>query len=394
MKYNITFYCPDRHIQYDGGRVPDQKGVGGGVTVRIRMAHSLAESGHTVTMICNCLQEELDRNVLYVPLGSRKDIETDILIVTTSGDGLNLLPFLDLTVKARLRILLSHGVDQPRGSQQIEFDRFYAISNFIKTVMHDDWQVPLDRIFVSYHGVSRDYFQHNQLNTTVEKRNPFRLAYLGHPQKGRQAAIGILKYLRKKDSRYHLRLFGDERLWGEKPRMVWGVRGIKNFGLINQKKLARELLNCSYGIFLQTRREPFGLTIIEAMTAGCIPIASPTGAFPEIVQNGKNGFLIEEEPNDPVTWSRVADLICELQADPARLENLRRNAQNWPLDWQEVVKTWEQHWDMLLGNADLETFKTKQACRECQSSLIQFTDGLHCFSCGAFFKDLEGVSQG
>jgi glycosyltransferase involved in cell wall biosynthesis len=242
MKYNVTFYCPDRHIQYDGGRLPDTKGVGGGVTVRIRMAHALASSGHNVTLICNCQQKEMDRNVQYVPLDDRNSIETDILILTTSGDGLNLLPFLSLKVRAKLTILLAHGVDQPRGVEQIPFDRFYAISNFIRTIMHDEWGLPLNRIFVSHHGVARDFFQQEQANTFAKKRNPFRLAYLGHPQKGREAAIGILKTLRKRDSRYHLHLFGDERLWGQKARMVWGVRGIKNFGLIDQKNLPG---NCS-----------------------------------------------------------------------------------------------------------------------------------------------------
>jgi hypothetical protein len=125
------------------------------------------------------------------------------------------------------------------------------------------------------------------------------------------------------------------------------------------------------------------------MTAGCIPIASPVGAFPEIVQNDKNGFLMEGDPNDPDTWSRTADLICELQANPSRLESLNKNAQKWPLDWQEVVRTWEQHWDILLGNTPSETFTTSHICQECKSNMTRFADGLHCLSCGAFFKNVE-----
>lgn len=388
MKYNITFYCPDQHIQYDGGRMPDKKGVGGGVTVRIRMAHSLAESGHTVTMICNCLQEEVDRNVLYAPLESKKNIETDILILTTSGDRLDLSSLSNLTVNTKLTILLVHGTIQPSGLKEIEIDYFYAASNFLRETLRDQWGVPTNQIFVSYHGVIREYFQNDQLDATPIKRDPFRIAYLGHPQKGRGAAIGILKLLQKKDARYNLYLFGDERLWGEKPKAVreFNVNfKIRNLGLVNQKKLAKELLGCNIGIFLQSIQEGFGLTINEAMTAGCLPIASPVGAFQEVVQNNKNGFLMEGDHNDQTVWSRVADLICELQADSGRLENLRRNAQNWSLDWREVVKTWEQHWDMLLKNADSKSFITTHACWECQSSFSQFADGLHC-SCGTFFR--------
>ena len=392
MKYNVTFYCPDRHILYDGGRLPDKKGVGGGVTVRIRMAHALASLGHSVTMICNCSRKEVDRNVLYIPLDAASVIESDILILTTSGGDLSLLPFLDLTVTTKLTILMAHGVDQPKGLHQISIDRYYAISNFIRTVMHNDWGIPSNKIFVSHHGVSRDYFQPVRTGAIANKRDPFRLAYLGHPQKGRDAAFGILKILRNRDSRYHLYLFGDERLWGERARMIWGVKGIKNFGLINQKKLARELLGCSFGIFLQSRREPFGLTIIEAMTAGCIPIASPVGAYREIIQDDKNGFLVEGDPNNPNTWESVANLISELQTKPSYIENLRSNAQNWPLDWLDVVKTWEQHWDIVLETVPPEKFTSPHACKECESPLIEFSDGLHCSSCGTYFKNVKELS--
>ena len=36
----IAIYCPDRHFLYDG-KTPDQAGVGGGLTVRIRFREPL-----------------------------------------------------------------------------------------------------------------------------------------------------------------------------------------------------------------------------------------------------------------------------------------------------------------------------------------------------------------
>ncbi len=40
-RYRVVIYCPDRHIVYDG-RTPDEIGVGGGITARVRMARALA----------------------------------------------------------------------------------------------------------------------------------------------------------------------------------------------------------------------------------------------------------------------------------------------------------------------------------------------------------------
>jgi glycosyltransferase involved in cell wall biosynthesis len=39
--------------------------------------------------------------------------------------------------------------------------------------------------------------------------------------------------------------------------------------------------------------EPFGLVILEALLAGCPVIAFARGAVPEIVEDGRTGFLVE-----------------------------------------------------------------------------------------------------
>lgn len=38
-------------------------------------------------------------------------------------------------------------------------------------------------------------------------------------------------------------------------------------------------------------KEPFGLTLIEAMACGCPVIAFSKGSIPEIIKNGKSGFV-------------------------------------------------------------------------------------------------------
>lgn len=41
-------------------------------------------------------------------------------------------------------------------------------------------------------------------------------------------------------------------------------------------------------------REPFGLTLIEAMACGCPVIAFRRGAIPEIIRDGETGFIVED----------------------------------------------------------------------------------------------------
>jgi glycosyltransferase involved in cell wall biosynthesis len=43
-----------------------------------------------------------------------------------------------------------------------------------------------------------------------------------------------------------------------------------------------------------TWREPFGLTLIEAMATGCPVVAFNKGSIPEIIKNGETGFVVED----------------------------------------------------------------------------------------------------
>lgn len=43
-----------------------------------------------------------------------------------------------------------------------------------------------------------------------------------------------------------------------------------------------------------TWREPFGLTLIEALACGCPVVAMNKGSIPEIVENGKTGYVVED----------------------------------------------------------------------------------------------------
>ncbi len=46
-----------------------------------------------------------------------------------------------------------------------------------------------------------------------------------------------------------------------------------------------------------TWREPFGLTLIEAMACGCPVVAFNKGSIPEIVKNGETGYVVDDVEN-------------------------------------------------------------------------------------------------
>ncbi len=385
MKYSITLYCPDKHLTYTG-RTPDSKGVGGGVTARIKLARALAAQGHQVTLICNCPRKETFEGVNYLPVDKATKIHSDILICSTSGDRLDLSPLLGLDIKTRLRILWAHGLPFPGGTNQINPDYVYPPSNFIRSIVTADWKIAPKKIFTSHHGINKSYFQRSFFEEIFKPRHPYRIAYAGNPLKGLGAAIGVLRLLRAKDARFHLHVYGDERLWGAKKTRPPREPGVRYFGMMNQKRLPRELQTCTFTLNLQAIREAFGITMVESLYAGCIVLASPVGAYAELIKDGQNGFLIPEDYNSPEAWARAANTILKLAGNPAEIEKIRGIATNGIMDWLDIAQTCEQHWDYLLGEPAAKQFLGTTTCPECDAQeSLHMLDGYHCLSFGNYW---------
>lgn len=67
------------------------------------------------------------------------------------------------------------------------------------------------------------------------------------------------------------------------------------------------------------RMEHFGIVIAEAMAAGCVPVVIKKGGIPEIVADGKNGFLWE-------TIEQLEDLTLRLIQSPTLCEKYSKTA--------------------------------------------------------------------
>jgi glycosyltransferase involved in cell wall biosynthesis len=62
-------------------------------------------------------------------------------------------------------------------------------------------------------------------------------------------------------------------------------------------------------LLLPSREEPFGRALIEAMALEVPVVATSVGGPPEIVEDGREGYLVA--PDDPAAWASAVRRIVE-----------------------------------------------------------------------------------
>jgi glycosyltransferase involved in cell wall biosynthesis len=88
-------------------------------------------------------------------------------------------------------------------------------------------------------------------------------------------------------------------------------------------------------IFLMPSKfEGLPLSLLEAMAAGCIPIVSNRGAMPSVVEDGRNGFLVE--PGD--VTQIVARLKFLLSENATGWNAIRENARRTIVDGYDLAQ--------------------------------------------------------
>ncbi len=145
----------------------------------------------------------------------------------------------------------------------------------------------LQYVATCYNGINLDHMP------KAETKEDY-LVHVGRvtPEKGAFEAIQLAKMTNKK-----LLLFGsiDPALeyWPSKIKPLIDNEQIIYKGVVGRNELFAYIARAQAFIFPIQWEEPFGLAIIEAMACGTPVIAFRRGAVPEVVVDGKTGFIVD-----------------------------------------------------------------------------------------------------
>lgn len=103
------------------------------------------------------------------------------------------------------------------------------------------------------------------------------------------------------------------------------------------KRMPWILPNCHVSVLPSLRREGLPRAIIEAMIGGVVPIVTNSGGSPDLVEDGKSGFVVP-----PGEWAPIRDRILTLYNDRELLGTMSEAAKERIRSDFTVDKTAEQ----------------------------------------------------
>lgn len=169
----------------------------------------------------------------------------------------------------------------------------------------------LEYMATIHHGIDIENFT---FNPTPEDY----LLFFGriHPDKGTYEAIQIAK--KCKTRLVIAGIIHDEFYFKEKIKPFLNDDDIRYVGSADPKKRNRLLGNAFALLHPINFAEPFGLSVVESFACGTPVVAFNKGSMPEIILDGKNGFLVstvEEAVSAVKNINEINRLFCRKDAE-------------------------------------------------------------------------------
>jgi glycosyltransferase involved in cell wall biosynthesis len=213
-----------------------------------------------------------------------------------------------------------NGSPKTRYSQVIRFllrssDRIVAPSRSYQEDFLTIFPDLKDNTTFIHNGVNLAELNDSSRNGTRNGQDPYVLCIAQHiEKKGLDVLLHALRRLQCMNLSLKLVLVGDGPL-RQQLQMLAASLGIKDkVEFLGQRGRADvvELLRGCEVFVLPSRSEPFGIAIIEALACGKPVVATSVGGIPEIIENRKNGILVE--PNNPNALAEGLLTVLKSQA--------------------------------------------------------------------------------
>jgi len=140
------------------------------------------------------------------------------------------------------------------------------------------------------HGIEIDKFKKV---SKLEKTEKMKLLILGRLDLTKGQDIALKALVKLKNYNWQLEIVGDGNDKEKIEKLVVELDLQEKVSLLPATRDVVGALERNQIVLIPSRLEAFGLTVVEAMSSGRIVISSSAGGLPEVIKDGKTGFLFK-----------------------------------------------------------------------------------------------------
>jgi L-malate glycosyltransferase len=223
---------------------------------------------------------------------------------------------------------------------RIPYDKIITVSNSSKKSLVKYYGVKEERVLVIYPGVDLELIDSVDVNEKYEHTIIFvgRLA----PHKHVDHLLKVVKSLKRDISDIKLLIVGDGV---EKDNLIdlieeYGLnKGVSFLANLDYEELIAEMKKSNL-LALPSTREGFGMVLAEANACGTPVVAYASGGVVEVVENGVNGFLVNERDIEDLSL-KILDLLQNLEKSEIMGTHGRLIAEK-QFEWNKNLEKYEK----------------------------------------------------
>lgn len=191
-------------------------------------------------------------------------------------------------------------------------DCFIAITEYLKEQARANLSISENKIRRIYYGFKAPPAvaaeRTAQLREQFRMKGEFTVGLLGRITefKGQHLLIQAVEKLKRENIEIHAYIIGEafEKEYFDKLKAYVAQHNLQEqIHFMDFYENPFELITCFDALALTTKRETFGLVLIEGMHAGIPVIGSNEGGVPEIIEHEKTGLLFESWNSDSLAES-------------------------------------------------------------------------------------------
>ena len=234
-------------------------------------------------------------------------LRVPVIMHVHGGKFLNQSPPLILSLIVKLSLILSDRVIVLSGKEKNKLEAIFNSKNF----------------FILFNSVN---ISSNQANTKPNLNNIVKLLYLGRIDKNKGLAeiVKALHLLQEKQIKFHFSVCGTgpDTLWFL-DMLETNIYGNFSYYGIADNILKEHIFSNSHIFLLPSYFEGLPISMLEAMSYGCVPIVTNVGSISETISDYKNGLFVSQK-----SYTEIVAAIEALYSNNLLYISLSKNARD------------------------------------------------------------------